>query len=168
MTALQVAFLITSAMTLLAAGMVVMVRNLFHAALWLVVALFGVAVVFVLLEAGFLAIAQVAVYIGAIAILIIFAIMLTRGVMQYTLPQANRRWGIGLFIAVACFMGLWLILAQTPQFNQLPLGAVPADSLPMLGQAMVDPGQYALPFEVASVLLLAAMVGSIMIAREKK
>jgi NADH:ubiquinone oxidoreductase subunit 6 (subunit J) len=149
--------------------MVVMVRNLFHAALWLVVALFGVAVVFVLLEAGFLAVAQVAVYIGAIAILIIFTIMLTRGVMQSTLPQANRRWGVSLFVALASFAGLWLILSQAPQFSQLPLGgAVPADSLPILGQAMVDPGQYALPFEVASVLLLAAMVGAIMVARDKE
>ena len=165
---MQVAFLITSAVILLAAFMVVTTRNLFHAALWLIVALFGVAVVFVLLDAGFLAIAQVALYIGAIAILIIFAIMLTRGVMQHDLPQGNRQWPLGAFIAAAVFLGLWLMLMQAPQFNQLPVTAVPADSLAILGQAMVDPGQYALPFEVASVMLLAAMVGAIMIAREKK
>lgn len=168
LTAMQVAFLITAAVTLLAAFMVVTTRNLFHAALWLIVTLFGVAVVFVLLDASFLAIAQVALYIGAIAILIIFAIMLTRGVMQYDLPQANRQWPVGAFVAAAAFVGLWLMLMQAPQFNQPPVAAVPADSLPMLGQAMVDMGQYALPFEVASVLLLAAMIGSIMNAREKK
>ena len=82
MTALQVIFLITAVGTLGSALMVVITRNLVHAALWLVAALFGVAVIFVQLNAGFLAIAQVVIYIGAIAILMIFAIMLTRRVAQ--------------------------------------------------------------------------------------
>jgi NADH-quinone oxidoreductase subunit J len=168
MTALQIAFLITAFVTLGSALMVVLARNLFHAALWLIVTLFGVAVVFVLLEAGFLAIAQVALYIGAIAILIIFAIMLTQDIMQTVTTQANRQWGLSAVVALAFFLGLALILMRLPNFNQLRTAAVPADSLQQLGQAMVAPVQYALPFEGASVMLLAAMVGSIMLASDKK
>ncbi len=167
MTALQIAFLLTAAVTLLAATLVVMVRNLFHAALWLIVTLFGVAIIFALLEASFLAAAQVALYIGAISILIIFAVMLTQNIMHYNQPQGNEQWPLSLGVAGVTFVGLAFTLLQVPQFAVLPQAAVPADSLPRLGQAMVDPAQFALVFEVASVLLLAAMVGSIMVARDK-
>lgn len=169
MTALQIAFLLTAGVTLLSAALVVMVRNLFHAALWLVVTLFSVAVIFALLEANFLVAAQVALYIGAIAILIIFAVMLTQNIMKYTMPQGNQQWPIGLGVAIVTFVCLVIVLQQVPQFAAVgPQAAVPADSLTLLGQAMVDPGQFALVFEVASVLLLAAMVGSIMVARDRK
>jgi NADH-quinone oxidoreductase subunit J len=168
MTALQIVFLLTSGATLLAATLVVMVRNLFHAALWLVVTLFGVAIIFALLEANFLVVAQVALYIGAIAMLIIFAVMLTQNIMKYTMPQGNQQWPISLGIAVITFICLAYTLQQVPHFALAPQAAVPADSLTRLGQAMVDPGQFALVFEVASVLLLASMVGSIMVARDRK
>jgi hypothetical protein len=81
MSVMQLIFIIIAAISLGGALMVVTTRNLVHAALWLILTLFGVAVLFVLLNAGFLAIVQVVVYIGAIAILMIFAIMLTRQVM---------------------------------------------------------------------------------------
>jgi NADH:ubiquinone oxidoreductase subunit 6 (subunit J) len=166
MTALQIIFLIAAAATLGSGVMVVVARNLVHAALWLIVSLFSVAILFVLLEAGFLAAVQVVLYIGAIAILIIFAIMLTRRVMQDTGPQTNRQWWLGALIAAALFAALFLILRQVtyPVAN----AAVPANSLQMLGFSFVDPNQYLLPFEVASVLLLAAMIGAIAIAGDKK
>jgi NADH:ubiquinone oxidoreductase subunit 6 (subunit J) len=168
MTALQIAFLLTSAVTLAAATLVVMVRNLFHAALYLIVTLFGVAVLFALLDASFLVAAQVALYIGAISILIIFAVMLTQNIMRHTLPQGNQQWAPSLAVALAVFASLAFMLLRVPQFNVWPQ-AVPLDnSLIRLGQAMVDPNQFALVFEVASVLLLAAMVGSIMVARDRK
>lgn len=81
MDAMQFVFLAVAAVTLAAAFMVVSSRSLIHSALWLVLALFGVGVVYVLLNAGFFAVAQVLIYIGAIAILFIFAVMLTRKVM---------------------------------------------------------------------------------------
>jgi NADH-quinone oxidoreductase subunit J len=77
MTALQIIFLITAVVTLGSALMVVTSRNLIHSALWLILSLFGVAVLYVVLNASFLAVAQVVIYIGAIAILIIFAVMMT-------------------------------------------------------------------------------------------
>ena len=81
MTPVQVIFIATSAMILVSAYSVVTRRNLVHAALYLVLTLLGVAITFVLLEANFLAVVQVLVYIGAIAILMIFAVMLTRKVV---------------------------------------------------------------------------------------
>ncbi|GAG05720.1 unnamed protein product, partial [marine sediment metagenome] len=78
MTVMQVIFLITAVVTLGGAVMVVTVRNLIHAALWLILALFGVAVMYTLLSAPFFTVVQIVIYIGAIAILMIFAIMLTR------------------------------------------------------------------------------------------
>jgi len=71
-------FLIVAVITLGAALMAVTSRNMVHAALWLILALFGVAITFAILNAGFLAVAQVIIYIGAISILMIFAIMMTR------------------------------------------------------------------------------------------
>ena len=166
MTPLQLIFLFTGAVILISAVMVVVARNLVHAALWLVVSLFAVAVLFVLLEAGFLAAVQVVLYIGAIAILIIFAIMLTRRVMQDAGPQTNRQWWLGALIAVALFVALLWTLSQV----SYPLAntPVPDSYLVTLGNSFVDPNQYALPFEVASVLLLVALIGSIVIAGEKK
>ena len=165
MTPLQIIFLLTGAVILIAAIMVVAARNLVHAALWLIVSLFGVAVLFVLLEAGFLAAVQVVLYIGAIAILIIFAIMLTRRVMQDAGPQTNQQWWLSALIAAALF-GV-LIWAFSQVAYPLANAPVPDNSLVMLGSSFVDPNQYALPFEVASVLLLVALVGSIVIAGEK-
>jgi NADH-quinone oxidoreductase subunit J len=166
MTALQIIFLIAAAATLISGLMVVTARNLVHAALWLIVALFSVAILFVLLEAGFLAAVQVVLYIGAIAILIIFAIMLTRRVMEDTGPQTNRQWWLGAIIAVALFAALFVVLRQVtyPEVTT----AVPPDGLQTLGRSFVDPDLYMLPFELASVLLLAAMIGAIAVAGDKK
>ncbi|MBF8284785.1 MAG: putative NADH-quinone oxidoreductase chain J [Anaerolineales bacterium] len=166
MTSLQIIFLIAAAATLISGLMVVTARNLVHAALWLIVALFSVAILFVLLEAGFLAAVQVVLYIGAIAILIIFAIMLTRRVMQDTGPQTNQQWWVGAIIAVALFAALFVVLRQVtyPEVTT----AIPPDSLKALGNSFVDPNQYMLPFELASVLLLAAMIGAIAVAGDKK
>ena len=105
MTGEQIIFLVVALATLGSGFMVVTTRNLVHAALWLVATLFGVAVVFALLDAGFLAVVQVVVYIGAIAILFIFAVMLTRKDMRDQGPQMNRNWWIGALRSVLTFGG---------------------------------------------------------------
>jgi len=169
MTPLQIVFIITAATTLGAAVMVVSARNLVHAALWLVVSLFGVAVVFVLLNAGFLAVAQVIIYIGAIAILMIFAIMLTRRIYSESSPQVNRNWGLAAILSIALFAGLaWMLGSWSGFSTALPEMSPRADPLRELGVALVSPDFYVIPFEVASVLLLAALVGAIMVAWERK
>jgi len=140
-----------------------------HAALWLVLALGGVAASFALLEAGFFALIQVAVYIGAIAILIIFAVMLTRRVMEDTGPQVNKNWPVALVAAGGTLAGLVYLLSQWQGFLS-PAQTMPAagENLVQFGQALVSPTGYLVPFEVASVLLVAALIGAIFVAGEPK
>ncbi len=169
MTAEQLIFIIVAAITLVAGISVVTSRNLIHSALWLILTLFGVAIFYVLLDAGFFAVIQVIVYIGAIAILFIFAAMLTRGVMQDTGPQTNRNWWLGGLIAVLLFAGIVLILINWQGFTaSAPELANPSGRINQLGLALVSPDQYVLPFELASVLLVAGMIGAIFVAGEKK
>src|SRR5919109_2428030 len=110
MTGEQIIFLFVALFTLGSGLMVVTTRNLVHAALWLVSTLFGVAVTFALLHASFLAVVQVVVYIGAIAILFIFAVMLTRKDMRDQGPQHNPGWWVGALLAVLVFAGLLALL----------------------------------------------------------
>jgi NADH-quinone oxidoreductase subunit J len=164
----QIVFLVTAVVTLGSALMVVTTRNLIHAALWLIVALFGIAVFFVLLSAGFLAVAQVVIYIGAIAILMIFAVMMTRRMAGDFGPQVNSNWIFGGLVSLGLFAGLaWMLSSWegiSTQAGPLPPGV---DPLQDLGAALVSPNMYIIPFEVASVLLLAALIGALIIAWEK-
>jgi NADH-quinone oxidoreductase subunit J len=169
MTAEQIIFLIVGAVILAAGLMVVTVRNLVHAALWLVVTLFGVAVLFALLNASFLAVVQVVVYIGAIAILFIFAVMLTRRQAAETGASVNKNWWAGALVAVVTFAGLAFMLQSWSGFSKQAT-AIPSgfDAVNQLGDALTSPMGYVLPFEVASVLLLAALVGAVYLAFNKK
>ncbi|HEY74471.1 MAG TPA: NADH-quinone oxidoreductase subunit J [Thermoflexia bacterium] len=165
MTLQQVLFIIFGAITLGAALMVVTRRNVFHAALFLILSFFGIAGLYVLLEAPFLAATQMFIYVGGIAILILFALMLTQDMMNPNLTGANRQWGLAALVAVAlCAVLGWTVLnhnwAVTP-------GDVPAESIVNLGKALVDPAGLVLPFEVASVMLLVALIGAVTIARER-
>lgn len=163
----HVAFIVMSAITLLCGLAVVTVRNLFHAALYLIGALFGVALLYILLEASFLAIAQILIYIGAIAILIIFAVMLTRGVMGQAGGLVNAQWIHAAIIAILLFGLLGVLLGQFP-WQVAGLAQAPGDSIATLGKALVNPDLYMVPFEVASVMLLAGLIGAIYVARDKQ
>jgi len=169
MTGEQVLFLFVALFTLGSGFMVVTTRNLVHAAFWLVATLFGVAVTYALLNAAFLAVVQVVVYIGAIAILFIFAVMLTRKDMRDQGPQMNRNWWVGALIAVLVFVGLFFLLQGWSGLSttaaDIPVGF---DSISELGNALVSPDAYVLPFEVASVLLVAALVGAVYVAFNRK
>jgi NADH-quinone oxidoreductase subunit J len=165
---IQIFFLIVAAITLVSAVMVVTVRRMMHAALWLVLSLFGVALLFGLLDAGFFAMVQVIVYIGAIAILVIFAVMLTRHMMDENLPQTTKNWWAALVAVVILFAGISGIAISWNHLQVGP-GLLPDDMLiSQFGESLVNPAQYAIPFEVASVLLLAALIGAIYIAVERK
>jgi NADH-quinone oxidoreductase subunit J len=166
MTVTQLVFLLTGAVTLGAALMVVLSPRLVHAALWLILSLAGTAVLFVLLEAGFLAVVQVAIYIDAIAILIIIVIMLTRRVMIRGETQITRNWWLGALSALILFSGLLILLNMVPITTIDTPPPIPNSDqlLEDLGRSLVDVDRFILPFEVASILLLAALIGSIMIA----
>jgi NADH-quinone oxidoreductase subunit J len=162
---MTILFLITAVVILASAVMVVTTRNLVHAALWLVVSLFGVAILYAQLNAGFLAVVQVVVYIGAIAILFIFAVMLTRREMRDRGPGLNKNWGVSALISLLVFSGLTYLLSNWSGFSQTS-AALPSgfDAVSELGTALISPDQFVLPFEVASILLVAALVGAVYIA----
>ncbi len=176
----QIIFILISLLTLAMAWVVVSNHNLFHAALALMASFLGVAGLYVLLDAGFLAAAQLLVYIGAISILIIFAIMLTRRMMQTHETPFNSQAMLGGVTALSVFAVLAFVLYRISQYWPLqpdvmhPFGARPPlddaillDSVAALGRSFVSPDAYVLPFEVASILLLAALIGSILIAWPK-
>jgi NADH-quinone oxidoreductase subunit J len=164
---MHIVFLVVAAVTLFAAGMVVTTRRMIHSALWLILALMGVAVVFAMLDASFFAVVQVLVYIGAIAILIIFAIMLTRRVMEDSGPQVIKGWWLPVVGVVVLFLGIVVGLSQWGGFDTL-LPTLPADAnnIALFGQALTSPDSYVIPFEVASILLLAALMGAIYLGTE--
>ena len=165
----QIVFIVISAITIIAAWIVVTDRNLFHAAIALMASFAGVAGLYILLEAGFLAASQLLVYIGAISILIMFAIMMTRRLMQTTESPYNLQWRWGIVAALLTFILLAVLIFQTwpaDIYAAPPFQSPEAirGSVTELGVALVNVDQYVLPFEVASVLLLAALVGSIVVA----
>jgi len=169
MTVLQILFILVACITLGSAVMVVIVKNLIHAALWLILTLFGVAIFFVLLNANFLAMAQVIIYIGAISILMIFAIMLTRKTGIDFGSQINSNWWTAALITTLLFFGIvWMLRNWGGIRTPLPRLDVSIDPLKQLGGALVSPNAYLIPFEVASVLLLAALIGAIYVAWERK
>jgi len=169
MTPVQLIFLVVAAVTIVAALSVVTSRNLIHSALWLILTLFGVAIFYVLLDAGFFAVIQVIIYIGAISILFIFGAMLTRRVMQDAGPQSNKNWWLGAIIALFLFAGIILILINWQGFpSTAPELANPSGRIGQLGLALVSADQYVLPFELASILLVGGMIGAIFVAGEKK
>ena len=169
MTGEQIVFLVVALFTLGSGFMVVTTGNLVHAALWLVSTLFGVAVTYALLNASFLAVVQVVVYIGAIAILFIFAVMLTRKDMRDQGPQINKNWWFGALLSVSTFSGLFFMLqgwsGMSKTVSVFPSGF---DAISELGNELVSPAGYVLPFEVASVLLVAALVGAVYVAFNRK
>jgi NADH-quinone oxidoreductase subunit J len=132
--------------------------------------LFGVAGLFVLLTAPFLAAVQIVVYIGAIAILIVFAVMFTPQV-THILRVERSQWISGAVIAALLFLLLLVIVTpliedvRFDKFDKDNADDVPASAMQDLGEALVDPNQYMLPFEIASVLLMAALIGAVVMIR---
>ncbi len=162
----HVVFIVLSAVTLAGAWIVITNRNLYRAALGMVLSFFGVAGLYALLNVGFMAVVQLLIYVGAISILIIFAIMLTRGVMDREVIQRNSQWFISLLVALALFGVLGYTLAvRTAGDWTVSSAGPPQEPIVALGESLVT--TFALPFEAASVLLLVALIGAIMIAREK-
>ena len=178
LTAQQIIFIVCALVVLISAVLVVTTRNLFHAALFLVVSFFGVAGFYVLLEAGFFAAVQVMIYIGAISILFIFAVMLTRDVI--TSQRGNSQWvaaavvAAAIFIIAAILLGPAVINIRGREFGNVqwsdPNGpaATSATVIGDLGRGLVSFNQYAVPFLLGGVILLVAMVGAIWVARERR
>ncbi len=164
----MVAFAFLTGVTLYSAFRVVTTPNVTHAALYLAVAFVGIAGYYLLLGAEFLAAVQVLVYAGAVMTVMVFAIMLSgmsdiRGQRLSLFKQlTSPYWGIFPFLIAAALVGT--ILAAYSR-SPLPAGDGRTASLADLGKALLS--TYLVPFEVASVLLLAAMVGAIILSRRE-
>jgi NADH-quinone oxidoreductase subunit J len=197
MTLQLILFLVLSAVVLGSAVFVVTTRNLFRGALMLVLSFFGVAGFYVLLDAGLFAVAQILIYIGAISILIIFSVMLTRG-MQGMEPRNSQFVGAAIVAALIFFALLFIIgpfrvtfdPQSIPILNQIfrsatprevgavpwtyaldqagALRAVPETYIADFGRALVDINQYLLPFLLVALMVDIALSGAIHIARQRR
>ena len=155
----HIAFYVLSILTLVAAGGVMVSRNLLHAVLFLIVAFIGVAGFFVLLSAEFIAMAQIVIYVGAIAVLILFAIVLTPRSVRDNSETAMV--GPAILLGVALATVFLFVIHDTGWMT----GGDPGLSVSDLGRALLS--TWVLPFEIASVLLTAALVGAIMLVRSE-
>lgn len=158
------------AMVTVAGGLAaVTLKNTVHCALALTAAFAGLALLFLQLDAQFVGFAQVLVYVGAVAILVVFAILLTRGSEKPETGVFSRTWLAGLVIAAAVFAVLaWAVLhsaAALPDAVGLP-GPAPAVSVAQIGSALM--GRYVLPLEIVALLLTAALIGAVLVAMHEK
>ncbi len=160
---IEIAFWILAVVGIGAALSVVLLRNVFRAALCLILCFLAVAGIFITLSADFLAVVQVLIYVGAIAILIILGIMLTREVQR---GSPSNRLRIPAFIVAALFLGLvTYAMVNTPwQIAGIP----PQEpTTAALGAKLFGEGGFILAVEIAPILLLVAILGAIVLVREK-
>jgi NADH-quinone oxidoreductase subunit J len=160
-----VPFLILAVVTLVGAAAAMLFRGLVHCALALAVAFAGIGALYVSLGAQFLGLAQLLVYVGAIAVLIVFVILLTRGGDSDSPRLSKARWPItGLMVAMAVFGILaWAVLHSFA----VHLGGAPAPqtTIRQLGTALM--GGYVLPLEVIGLMLTAALIGAVIVAMKE-
>lgn len=156
-----VAFFALAGLTLLSALAVVTLRNLLRSALALVVTFIGVAGIYLLLQAEFIAAVQVLLYVGAVTVLILFAIMLTERLMEARLRQFTGKWWLAVPLVVLV-LALIVVSILGAVWVEWPRATFPEEPVASLGEVLMT--RYALPFEIASVLLLVAMVGAIVVA----
>ena len=158
-------FYILAALTVAGGLAAILLKNTVHCALALTVAFAGLALLFLNLDAQFAGFAQILVYIGAVAILVVFAILLTRGSETPRDGVFSRTWLAGLLIAEGVFAVLgWAVIGSV---RVLPHEtAVPTGTVLQIGNALVS--RYVLPLEIVAVLLTAAMIGAVIVAMHEK
>jgi NADH-quinone oxidoreductase subunit J len=166
----NIGFYIIAAGMLVGAIRVVTSSNVVHAALWLVVVLAGVAAQYILAAAEFVAVSQVLVYIGAVMVLFLFGIMLTRAKIGTESNLNNRNWGIGIPVALMLFGLLSWAFIDAYGDDKLPVNGPqsgPAGG-PTLTASLSDEvlSPYIVPFLALSFILLAAAIGAIVLARK--
>jgi NADH:ubiquinone oxidoreductase subunit 6 (subunit J) len=162
---MSVVFYLLAALTVAGGLAAVLLRNLVHCALAVTVSFAGLAFLFLSLDAQFAGFAQILVYIGAVAILVVFAILLTRGAELPSGAIFSRTWIAGLVIAAGVFALLgWAVIESA---RALPAQAVaPAVTVHDIGLALV--GRYVLPLEIVALLLTSATIGAVIVAMHEK
>jgi NADH-quinone oxidoreductase subunit J len=163
MPAGAVVFWVFAAITVGSAIVVVMARSLIYSAFSLLFTFFGVAGLYVLLGADFLAATQLLVYVGGILVLLLFGVMLTHKIYDLDLRSEVTQFWPGLIVASGVFTIVALTAVRTPWASG---GRPPAPTTEEIGQLFL--GQYLLPFWASSILLLVALIGAAMIVRRRK
>ena len=162
---MSIAFYLIAALTVAGGMAAVLLKNTVHCALALTVAFAWLALFFLQLDAQFAGFAQILVYIGAVAILVVFAILLTRGSETPKDGVFSKNWLAGLVIAAGVFAVLgWAVLQSA---SVLPHEtAVPTVMVLQIGNALM--GRYVLPLEIVALLLTAALIGAVIVAMHEK
>jgi len=158
-------FVILSMITVAGALATLSLRNLVHCALALTIAFAGLAMLYLQLDSQFVGFAQILVYIGAVAILIVFAILLTRGSEPPQQSILSQSWIGGIIVAVVVF-GLLAIMILRSSLTHFGLPPRPGVTVRQLGEELMT--KYILPLEVVGLLLTAALIGSVIIAMQEK
>jgi len=164
-----VMFYVLATVTLVSALLVVLMRRPLHNVLFMILTMIGLAGLFLLLHAEFIAMVQLIVYAGAVMVLFLFVIMLLNLDQVRTRAEGARsvRWWGGAVIAVGILGIVWMVMkAFVPPAGVSPAGAEAARSnTEILGRELFS--TYLLPFEIASILLLAAIIGAVVLARRR-
>ena len=141
-------------------------RDIFHSAVWLAMTLLSIAGIYFYLNAEFLGVIQILVYVGGIITLFVFAIKLTARIGDKTIQQSNQQVFISAVAALIFFFLLFKIIGTNPWVQGQAADLTSSVSLEQIGEALLT--TYLLPFEFISLILLAAMVGAIIIGKVKK
>jgi NADH-quinone oxidoreductase subunit J len=155
-------FYAVAALTVAGAAAVALSRNILYSALGLLASLLGAAGLYVFLSADFVAVAQVFIYIGGVLVLILFAVMLTNRIGEVNISNSSMGW-VGGGILCAVMLGLLLVVAFEVPWVLRTTGGAPTTA--PIGHALLQ--QWLLPFELASLILLATLIGAIIIARKE-
>ena len=166
---MSIVFYAIAALTVAGGLGAILLKNTVHCALALTVAFAGQALMFLALDAQFAGFAQILVYVGAVAILVVFAILLTRGSETPKDGVYSKNWFVGLVIAAGVFAVLGWAVLHSVRVLPGPGGAptaTPAVTVLDIGNALM--GRYVLPLEIVALLLTAALIGAVIVAMHEK
>ena len=156
-------FAVISSIVIASALWVVVSKNLIHAAVSLLVTLFGIAGLYIFLYADFIAATQIMVYVGGILVLIIFGVMLTNKIDKPSIATSSRNQLIGMLVSSLIFVFQMAVIFKTNWKTSEALDTA-EETVRQIGELLLT--TYLLPFEIASVLLLSALVGAALLSRK--
>ena len=162
----DIVFTVFALITIVSAFVVVFSRNIMYAAFSLLFTFFGVAGLYVLLQADFLAITQVLIYVGGILVLLLFGIMLTNKVVNVDIKTGTLQTGPAMIVTAIVAGTLAGLFYSQWRTVPAPAGTTLTTTTTSIGQMLMT--SYLFPFEVASVVLLVALIGSVMMARKNR
>ena len=160
---MTVIFLILAALTIAGTAAAMSLRSAIHCILALTIGLVGLAALYLLLGAQFVGFTQILVYVGAVAILAVFAIMMTQGPGKTIQPILSTNWPAGILVAAAVFAILAWAIHSTPTHST---PTQPEASVNQIGAALMH--HYVLPLEIMGLLLTAALIGAVILAMPEK